>query len=448
MAGASGSSSSFNSSAFGGVPPSSHGQHSSPLYSTFTPTSAAISALTAESSLAQSPLGSLDLGPPGYHATIKLFERTPNETTIYLGPWEVLGPSPRRIVWQCSYEGDTLEHYLPSDTPSSPHSHPYTLHSHHRRYSSPHELELFVSFPLEPHRIRYISHTDGLTCDDFIEVKYEFTTLESSLNFQSDLRQRDLVDWFDVDVIWSDVHRRTDSYGNVRGLGTIQRMKLWRDRHSSFHYLSVYANHRRRWKEYLVDNFEREFRQRDDRHRRLQLTAKAAGSGGQGRRGSAASGSSGEQQPPQQQPPARRFSAASLFLGSSRRGGSSSNSSSSSQQANGGAASTASQNDPDIRYLGIQFSRNGNVQPGTEDYNRFIVRWEAAHDADSQFETPYPTEPVELQSPYINGQEVPREFTLPYVNGVHGIAELPSPELLGLPPVAESVDGREFDGTQ
>ncbi|KAK0737671.1 hypothetical protein B0T21DRAFT_169901 [Apiosordaria backusii] len=394
--GASGSSSSFNS----GVPPSSHGQHSSPLYSTFTPTSAAISALTAESSLAQSPLGSLDLGPPGYHATIKLFERTPNETTIYLGPWEILGPSPRRIVWQCSYEGDTLEHYLPSDNPSSPHSHPYTLHSNHRRYSSPHELELFVSFPLEPHRIRYISHTDGLTCDDFVEVKYEFTTLESSISFQSDLRQRDLIDWFDVDVVWSDVHRRTDSYGNVRGLGTIQRMKLWRDRHSTFHYLSVYANHRRRWKEYLVDNFEREFRQRDDRHRRLQLTARAGS--GQGRRGSAASGSSASQQ----------------------------------------------QNEPEIRYLGIQFSRNSNVQPGTDDYARFILRWEAAHDADGQFEAPFPTEHVELPSPYMNGQEVPREFTLPYVNGAHGIAELPSPEPLGLPPVAESVDGRGSDGMQ
>jgi hypothetical protein len=40
-----------------------------------------------------------------------LYEQTPQESTIYLGPWEVIGTDPTRVVWQCSYEGEVLEHY-------------------------------------------------------------------------------------------------------------------------------------------------------------------------------------------------------------------------------------------------------------------------------------------------------------------------------------------------
>ncbi|KAK4192647.1 Acetokinase family-domain-containing protein [Podospora australis] len=325
--GRSGSSSSFNSSSLGGGPPSH-----------FTPTSAAISALTAESSIPQSPLGPLDLGPPGYHATIKLFERTVGETTIYLGPWEIGTTSPRRIVWQCSYAGDVLEHFLPSDNAND--LYPFTLHAQHRRFGDPREMELYLSF-LEPHRLRYITR-DGVVFDDFAEVKYEFTTIESSIQFQSDIRTKDLIDWFDVDVVWSDTTRRTDSYGNVRGLGTIQRMKMWRDRYTTLHYLTVYANHQWRWKEFLLDNFDKDLRLRDDRRRRVELEARA------GRRGSASSGSTHSREQ-------RRFSAVAIFGG--RRG--------SSSQASGASSSSQAQASPEIRYLGIQFSRNVNVQTGT-----------------------------------------------------------------------------------
>lgn len=48
----------------------------------------------------------------------KLFERTRNETTVYLGPWEIIGSDPRRVVWQCSYEGEVLEHFC-MRTPST-----------------------------------------------------------------------------------------------------------------------------------------------------------------------------------------------------------------------------------------------------------------------------------------------------------------------------------------
>ncbi|KAK4456967.1 hypothetical protein QBC42DRAFT_47512 [Cladorrhinum samala] len=409
----SGSTSSFNS----GAPPSSQGQHASPLYSTWTPTSAAISALTSESSVGpNSPLGPLDLGPPGYFATIKLYERTPNEITVYLGPWEIVETNSRRVVWQCSYQGETLEHFLPSAE-----LYPHTLHAQHRRFGDPRELELHLSF-LEPHRVRYVTR-DGVVCDDYVEIQYELTTIEASIQLQSDIRTRDLIDWFDVDVVWSDQQRRTDSYGNVRGLGTIQRMKLWRDRYSSLHYITFYANHRRRYKEYMVDDFEREFRQRDDRHRRLQLSTRS------NTRRDSTSGSSGHSRE-------RRFSAASIF--GSRR--------SSSAQANGGSVMSSSHGGHEIRFLGIQFSRNmSSSQSGNDDFLRFIAQWELAHTADSQFGAAFPTNHTELPGTYVNGTAA--SHSLPYMNGdyVNGIAELPSPDMHGLAPVLEPPGGLESD---
>lgn len=40
-----------------------------------------------------------------------LFEGTLNERTVYLGPWEVVGSEQRRIIWQCSYQSELLEHF-------------------------------------------------------------------------------------------------------------------------------------------------------------------------------------------------------------------------------------------------------------------------------------------------------------------------------------------------
>ncbi|KAK4040538.1 Acetokinase family-domain-containing protein [Parachaetomium inaequale] len=333
----SGSSSSFASSALSAPP--SHPQHASPVDSTFTPTSAAISALTADPDCA-----ALCLLTP--RLSRKLFDRTPNELTVYLGPWEIVGANPRRLLWQCSYAGEVLEHFLPSDNPNE--LFPHTLHAQHRRFGDPREMELYLSFQ-EPHRIRYTT-TDGIVHDEYIEVKYEFTTIEGSIQLQSDIRRRDLIDWFDVDVVWSDTHRRTDSYGNVRGLGTIQRIKLWRDRYSTFHYLTFYANHRRRWKEYLLDDFDRDLRQRDDRHKRVQLGARGA------RRGSASESSQGHSRE-------RRFST-SIFSRSSRHNNA--------PATNGNTASSSAQSALDIRYLGIQFSRNPNIQAGSDD-TRFAL---------------------------------------------------------------------------
>jgi hypothetical protein len=205
-------------------------------------------------------------------------------------------------------------------------------------------MELYLSFR-EPHRIRYVT-SEGVFHDDFIEVKYEFTTMESSIQFQSDVRKKDLIDWFDVDVIWSDSHSRTDSYGNVRGLGTIQRMKLWRDRYSTFHFITFYANHRRRWKEYLVNDFEPELGHLDERHRRLRLVARRQRSG-------SASESSGRD---------RRFSASAFFR---PRQSSVTNGSHASSSA-GTSSQTLPVRSVDVRYIAVQFTRNDRIQPGTD----------------------------------------------------------------------------------
>lgn len=297
---------------------------------------------------------------------------------------------------------------------------PFTLHAQHRRFGDPRDLELYLSFR-EPQRVRYTT-TDGILHDEFIEVNYEFTTVDCSAQFQGDIRGQELVDWFDVDVVWSDSHRRTDSYGNVRGLGTIQRLKLWRDRNSATHFLTFFANHRRRWKDFVVGDFEREFRQSDDRHRRLQLDTRGT------RRGSASESVHSQ---------GRRFSASSIFRRSSTAG------------SYAPASSSASQSATNIRYLGIQFTRNDQMQPGTDgmsedlpwradektltmkDYHRFIDAWGLAQDADEQFGARLPSHAVELESPHINGL-----VEAPYMNGV--VAELPSPEINELSSVAES----------
>ncbi|KAI1845639.1 hypothetical protein JX265_005329 [Neoarthrinium moseri] len=256
MAAASSSSSSSrsyaSSSSYSQLPPYAQNLIG-PIDSNWTPNSA-VSDLTDEFSTPQGQLRPLDLGPPGYQATIVLFEGTAEERTIYLGPWEVVGHDHRRILWQCSYQLERLEHFLPSPSPTE--TFPHTLHSRHRQFSDPCQLEQYVTFR-ERHRIRYTSEDGVVIHDQPIEVKYEFTTVESAIHFQGDLRRKDLVDCFDVDVVWTDTQGRTDTFGNIRGIGTVQRLKLWSDRQNTSHSLTIFANRAdRRYKEYQVDQFE------------------------------------------------------------------------------------------------------------------------------------------------------------------------------------------------
>ncbi|KAH7181596.1 Acetokinase family-domain-containing protein [Fusarium sp. MPI-SDFR-AT-0072] len=264
------SGSSFTSSSLG-RPPTYGRTYVSPVDSTWTPTSgiSTISAPTTEGSGTGTSV--LDLGPPGFQATIILFQDTPDERVVYLGPWEVVGSEQRRVLWQGSYQNELLEHFLPSDTPSD--IYPHTLHSRHRPYYDPSDMERYLTFQ-EPHRIRYTTDEGVCIHDQYVTIRYEFTTVESSIQFQGDLRRKDLVDFYDVDVVWTNVHGRTDGFGKVKGIGAIQRLKLWRDRYTTFHSLSVCANKTDgQYREYDIHSFDGELRGRDDRAKQLRLNA-------------------------------------------------------------------------------------------------------------------------------------------------------------------------------
>lgn len=177
---------------------------------------------------------------------------------------------------------------VPTDIPSD--IHPHTLHSRHRQFNDPSDVERFLSFN-EHHRVRYTSGDGVCIHDGFISVKYEFTSVDASTQFQGDLRKKDLVAFYDVDVVWSNLQSRTDSFGKVKGIGAIQRLKLWRDRYTTFHSLSVFANKTdHQYREYDIHNFDGELRNRDDRAKTLRLSV-------HGRRGSV----------PEEAPPRRTF---------------------------------------------------------------------------------------------------------------------------------------------
>ncbi|KAK7757828.1 hypothetical protein SLS62_000206 [Diatrype stigma] len=250
---------------------------------------------------------------------------------------------------------------VPSPTPSD--TIPHTLHARHRQFSDPSQLEQYITFR-EPHRVRYTNEDGVVVFDQPTEVKYEFTTIESSFRFQGDLRRKDLVECFDVDVVWTDSQGRTDSFGSIRGIGTVQRLKVWADQYSSVHSLTVFANRAEgRYREYRVDRFEGEPRARDERRRTLRLVV-------QGRRRGSTSGG-------------RRLSLSSAFRSRQRSDGGASTSPASS----GGIGAL------DIRYLGIQFSRD-------EDYRRFLDTWMMAHSSDREIRSvSYPHERFELPSP-------------------------------------------------
>lgn len=188
-------------------------------------------------------------------------------------------------------------------------------------------MERYLTFE-EPHRIRYITDEGVCIHDHFVKIRYEFTSIESSIQFQGDLRRKDLIDFFDVDVVWTNIHGRTDGFGKVKGIGAIQRLKLWRDRYTTFHSLSVLANKTDgQYRDYEVHCFEGELRGRDDRAKQLRLNVN-------GRRRSHADESSH-----------RRFSLAPRRRTRTRTGG-----------ASEPTPPTTPQQTLDIRYLAIQFT--------------------------------------------------------------------------------------------
>lgn len=275
-------------------------------------------------------------------------------------------------------------------------------------------MERFLTFRA-PHRLRYTGEDGTVAYDGVVQVKYEFTTVDSSVQFQGGIRGKTLLDYYDVDVVWSDVNSRTDRFGSVRGMGMVQRLKLWRDNYSNLHSITVFANRSsRQYHEYEVHWFESEFRSRDDRGKQMRLNVR-------GRRSS--SSDVGRRFSFNRMRPRQR-SAPNVGHGESSQ-----------------AAAAAAASGLDIRYLGIQFSsRNGELMNTfltipvampkllsssavgwifkhliylgtvltssllcTTDYRQFLEAWAQAHDSDRQFRgVPFPHHRVELESPQIH----------------------------------------------
>lgn len=130
-------------------------------------------------------------------------------------------------------------------------------------------MERHLTFTV-PNRIRYT--TDEGTCihDQYVTVNYEFTTVSSAIQFQSDVRDRQMVAFFDLNLAWTNVHDLKNSYGHVTGIAAVQRLKLWRDSHSSLHYITIYAKKIDGYREYSIISFDSEIR-KDDKKRQIQL---------------------------------------------------------------------------------------------------------------------------------------------------------------------------------
>jgi hypothetical protein len=198
-------------------------------------------------------------------------------------------------------------------------------------------MERFVSF-CEPHRVRYRDEDGTVVHDDVIPVKYEFTSVESSVRFQGQIRAKSLLDYYDVDVIWSDQHSRTDRFGSVRGMGLVQRLKMWSDNYSGLQSFTVFANRTTRdYLDYEIHWFEAQLRSRDERAKQIRLSVRA-------RRGSAPD-------------TGRRFSINRIRPRVRSFG----------QGSQGEPSDATLPQNPrlDIRYLGIQFTnRDGTCYPG------------------------------------------------------------------------------------
>lgn len=131
--------------------------------------------------------------------------------------------------------------------------------------------------------MRYRDASGTLLHNSIIPVKYEFSSYDASYRFQGDIRGKDLIDYYDVDCVYTDQNPRQNSYGAVAGLGAVQRLKLWKDRYAGFYSITFHANRADgTYHEYQTQLIDAEIRNVDEPHRRLRLYVR-------GRRGSATS---------------------------------------------------------------------------------------------------------------------------------------------------------------
>lgn len=253
-----------------------------------------------------------------------------SNTTVSRSPIQENGPPPL-IPNVCT-------DVVPSDEPSE--SYPHSRHSKHRKYHDPSDMERHLTFT-EPSRIRYIDDDGNCVHDQYVTINYEFTTVDAAVKFQGDIRQKDMIAFFDLNLAWTNVHDLKNSYGHVTGIATVQRLKLWRDRSTFAHSITIYAKKTDGYREYNISSFHHELR-RDEKKCQLHLNAPG------GRRSSSDTTAS-----------KRKLSLPKLKRGltSSSQQSTSSAASASASTSNSTSHSSANQNsDLDIRFLALEFT--------------------------------------------------------------------------------------------
>lgn len=251
---------------------------------------------------------------------------------------------------------------VPCESPSD--IYPHTSHAHHRPYHDPSDMERSIVFT-DSHHVRYTNEEGETVHDQPITVRYEFTSVDSSRNFQTELRGKELVSFFDADVAWTDLHDRTDAFGQVRGIAVAQRIKLWLDNRTNRYSITILANKLpgRRYMEYDLQMFEREMRERKEHKKQVQLAVQSRRSSGSSQGG-------------------RKFS----FSRKQR------------QNSSNSMAETASSSkkERDMRHLYFRFSNR-------EGYRAFVQSWKHAQGfPEAQIPIPFHPQSYQLSTPELS----------------------------------------------
>ncbi|EKG19615.1 hypothetical protein MPH_03479 [Macrophomina phaseolina MS6] len=187
-------------------------------------------------------LPSLSLGPaslPAHVAVLRFFttegSQLPKNTQL-LGWQKSSHAEGSVIVWSIQGSQDEFVHYLPCN------AFPLTLHRDHNEGSVVQFNNLHKVALRSGSSERFFSAT---------RVVYEFVQDERFIDFQEDIRNKHLVEFFDFHQILSSRNGQS-TYGEaIHG-----HVKIWKDREPPFHHsVSFFGNHARRDLEFPLLRF-------------------------------------------------------------------------------------------------------------------------------------------------------------------------------------------------
>ncbi|KAF2259817.1 hypothetical protein CC78DRAFT_585496 [Lojkania enalia] len=147
---------------------------------------------------------------------------------LNLVSWTVKTVHESRLV---EWETDSNDYHLLHEVPNSAFPH---------IYHSTTSQNLDVTFD-DPHKISLVSGDMTLYSGSTL-VEYTFFSPNDRDTFQAHIRNMTHVNAFDIDVIWSNIDKKT-SWGNLAGMATLEKLNLWQsDIYPYYHSLSFVAS--------------------------------------------------------------------------------------------------------------------------------------------------------------------------------------------------------------